>query len=170
MRPRRKRYNLADSSSEHQPPAPPGAVLRAAALARAKKTVPTVKLHAASPAFYNTFTAYGADYVEINQVRHGSSVLVMPEGPVLSWPVLRFADLAAEHFAAVLAQGPEVVVLGTGLVLRFPPGRILRALTERHIGVECMDVHAACRTYNILMTEGRRVAAALLIETPAAGR
>ena len=114
MRPRRKRYNLADSSSEHQPPAPPGAVLRAAALARAKKTVPTVKLHAASPAFYNTFTAYGADYVEINQVRHGSSVLVMPEGPVLSWPVLRFADLAAEHFAAVLAQGPEVVVLGTG--------------------------------------------------------
>jgi uncharacterized protein len=123
-----------------------------------------LKLHASPNSFYNTFTAYGPGYVEINEKRFDTSILVMPEGPILPWGVSRFDALSAEHFEALVALGPELVVLGTGSVLRFAHPRLLKPLTERRIGVECMDVQAACRTYNILMSEGRRVAAGLLIE------
>lgn len=124
-----------------------------------------MKLHASPTTFYNTVTAYGQGYVEINEERFESSILVVPEGPIVPWPVATFAALAAEHFAALLALKPELVVLGTGAKLRFADARLLRALTARQIGVESMDLYAACRTYNILMSEGRRVAAALLIES-----
>jgi uncharacterized protein len=68
----------------------------------------------------------------------------------------------ASHFDAVLAAEPEVVLLGTGARQRFAHPRLTAALIARRIGVESMDTGAACRTYNILMTEGRKVLAALL--------
>jgi len=71
--------------------------------------------------------------------------------------------LSADHWAALLAQRPEIVLLGTGEQQRFPRPEILRPLTEAGIGVEVMTVQAACRTYNILVAEERRVAAALLL-------
>ncbi|MGA2548809.1 MAG: Mth938-like domain-containing protein [Burkholderiaceae bacterium] len=126
-----------------------------------------MKLHASSPAaFYNTVTAYGPGYVEINEKRYESSVLLMPEGPIQPWDLAGFEQLNERHFEAVLALNPELVVFGTGAALRFAHPRFLRTLTDRQIGVESMDSQAACRTYNILMSEGRRVAAALLIEAP----
>ncbi len=124
-----------------------------------------MKLHATPNSYYNTFTAYGPGYVEINETRHAKSILVMPEGPITPWPVTSFARLALEDFEALALLQPELVVLGTGSILRFVHPRLIAPLTERRIGVECMDLHAACRTYNILMSEGRRVAAALLIES-----
>jgi uncharacterized protein len=72
--------------------------------------------------------------------------------------------LSAEHFAMLVDSAPEVVVFGSGERLRFPHPRLTAALTAKRIGVETMDFKAACRTYNILMAEGRKVAAALLIE------
>ena len=123
-----------------------------------------LKLHQDSSGALNTVTGYGAHYVDINLERHESSVVVVPDAPVLEWPVSSFDALSAEHFELVLAAAPEVVVFGTGARLRFPHPRLTAALTARRIGVESMDFMAACRTYNILMAEGRRVAAALLIE------
>lgn len=124
-----------------------------------------MKLHASQqPNALNTVTAYGPGYIEINLVRHTDSLLVLPEGEVMPWPVRRFEDLAPEHFEALLAHAPEVVLLGTGERLRFPHPRLTAALSRRHIGVDAMDLQAACRTYNILMAEGRKVAAILLIE------
>nr|WP_255674183.1 Mth938-like domain-containing protein [Cupriavidus sp. UGS-1] len=118
----------------------------------------------------NTVTAYGPGYIEINKVRYTTSVLVMPEGEVRPWPVQRFEDLAADQFEGLLDHAPEVVLLGTGDRLRFPHPRLTAALSRRHIGVDAMDMPAACRTYNILMAEGRKVAAVLLLEdTPAGG-
>ncbi|CAG9180721.1 Mth938-like domain-containing protein [Cupriavidus respiraculi] len=128
-----------------------------------------MKLHADQPNALNTVTAYGPGYIEINMVRYTDSVLVMPEGEVQPWPVRRFEDLAAEHFEALLAQAPEVVLLGTGDRLRFPHPRLTAALSRKHIGVDAMDLQAACRTYNILMAEGRKVAAVLLVEEAPAG-
>nr|WP_256503681.1 Mth938-like domain-containing protein [Cupriavidus sp. WGtm5] len=100
-------------------------------------------------------------------VRHTSSVLVMPEGDVRPWPVDRFEDLEPAHFEQLSELGPEVVLLGTGSRLRFPHPRLTASLARRHVGVDAMDMQAACRTYNILMAEGRKVAAVLLLEPEA---
>jgi uncharacterized protein len=129
---------------------------------RLRKT--NLKLHQDSSAALNSVTAYGADYVEINLVRHSGSILVLPQAPVIPWPVSSFDQLSAEHFLMLIDSAPEVVVFGSGERLRFPHPRLTAALTAKRIGVETMDFKAACRTYNILMAEGRKVAAALLIE------
>jgi uncharacterized protein len=121
-----------------------------------------MKLHADTHGSLNTVTAYGAGYVEINRQRFEGSVLVRPEGEVLPWGVAGFDALAHEHFEALLAHAPDVVLLGTGERQRFPHPRLTAPLARVRIGVEVMDTRAACRTYNILMGEGRRVLAALL--------
>ncbi|KKB62666.1 hypothetical protein WM40_16075 [Robbsia andropogonis] len=113
----------------------------------------------------NVVTGYGDDYVEINKTRFTHSVLLMPDGPVLPWEPARFEAFDAAHFAPLAAAAPELVLLGTGRALRFGHPRLYAALTAKRIGVETMDLTAACRTFNILAGEGRRVAAALLIET-----
>ncbi|MGO4328677.1 Mth938-like domain-containing protein [Cupriavidus sp. 2TAF22] len=126
-----------------------------------------MKLHADQPNALNTVTAYGPGYIEINMVRYTDSVLVMPEGEVRPWPVRHFEDLEPAHFEGLLEHAPEVVLLGTGSRLRFPHPRLTASLARRHVGVDAMDLQAACRTYNILMAEGRKVAAVLLLEDPA---
>ena len=99
----------------------------------------------------------------VNGERHEKSLVVLPRRIVTDWAATTFEALAAEHFEALLDLECEVVLLGTGAVLRFPRPELLRPLSGKGIGVEVMDVHAACRTYNILMAEERKVAAALLI-------
>ena len=126
-----------------------------------------MKLHATVVPSANTFNAYGDGYVEVNAIRYERAIVVFPDRPVLDWPVGAFDALDEQSFRFIAEQDPELVVFGTGSRLRFPHPRLLAPLTARGVGVETMDVHAACRTYNILMAEGRRVAAALLLE-PAA--
>ena len=121
-----------------------------------------MKLHADINPSLNTVTAYGEGYVEINRQRHEGALLLRPEGEVLAWPAPTFEALAAEHFAALLEHGPEVVILGTGARQRFPHPRLTAVLLQARVGFEVMASGAACRTYNILMAEGRRVLAALL--------
>lgn len=99
---------------------------------------------------------------------HASSVLVPWRGAVQAWSVARFEDLAPQHFDAVIALSPELVIFGSGMRLRFPVPGLLRGLIERRIGVETMDTAAACRTYNVLASEGRSVVAALLLDERAA--
>jgi uncharacterized protein len=123
-----------------------------------------LKLHQDSSGALNTVTGYGADYVEVNLERHESSIIVLPDAPVIAWPVNSFDALTPELFEMLLPNAPEVVLFGSGARLRFAHPRLTAALTAKRIGVEAMDFKAACRTYNILMAEGRRVAAALLIE------
>ncbi|MCI3208506.1 Mth938-like domain-containing protein [Pandoraea capi] len=127
-----------------------------------------MKLHQdPSQAALNTVTGYGPGYVEVNKVRYDESVIIAPEGDVLPWPVSRFDALDASHFEALRALDPEVVIFGSGARLRFAHPRLTTALTSQRIGVDSMDTQAACRTYNILMSEGRRVVLAVLIETEA---
>ncbi len=123
-----------------------------------------MKLHADSPTALNTVTAYGPGYIEVNQVRYLRPVLITPDHPVEPWNVSGFAELAVEDFAGLRARDPEVVILGTGGRQRFPHPRLTRPLTDARIGCESMTTEAACRTYNILMGEGRKVLAALLLE------
>lgn len=123
-----------------------------------------MKLHATPTQQYQTVTAYDDAGVEINAVRFDHSLLVLPETPPVAWPVAAFDALTSEHFAQIEAILPDVVILGTGNSQHFVHPRLIAALTARRIGVECMDNKAACRTYNILMAEGRKVALALIIE------
>ena len=122
-----------------------------------------MKLHRETAAALNTFTAYGEGYVVVNDQRIEKSVVVLPERIIPDWPAASFEALTAEHLAALAKLGIEILLLGTGARLRFPRPELLRPLVEAGVGVEVMDVPAACRTYNILITEERRIAAALLL-------
>ena len=111
----------------------------------------------------NTIQAYRPGQVTINHVAYTASVVVTPERLIPDWPPMRFSELSPAHFETIAALEPEIVILGTGKQLRFPPAKTTRSLIQANIGLEAMDTGAACRTYNILMAEGRRVAAALLM-------
>ena len=115
---------------------------------------------------------YGAGWVGLGhkgvaeKIEH--SIVIGSRGERFAWECERYEDLTADHFAALIATQPELVIFGSGNRLRFPKPVFLRALMQHRIGIETMDTLAACRTYNILAGEGRQVIAALLIEKPAA--
>jgi uncharacterized protein len=113
----------------------------------------------------NAIARHGPGGVIVNGVEHRSSVLVPWKGAVVAWPVAEFGALTETHFASLAALQPELVIFGSGSRIRFAHPALLRALIERGIGVETMDTAAACRTYNVLLAEGRSVLAALLFET-----
>jgi uncharacterized protein len=102
--------------------------------------------------------------VWVGAVPFAQSLLVPWSGAVLPWGAERFDALQPQHFERIAALGAEVVIFGSGPRLRFAPATLLRALIERGIGVETMDTGAACRTYNVLVSERRAVVAALLLE------
>jgi uncharacterized protein len=120
-----------------------------------------VKLHASAASALHTFSGYGDGFVMVNGQRQEGSMIVMPEH-MQAWDVAGFDALKETDFEVFLELKPEILLLGTGPKQRFPHPRLTRALMERRIGIEAMDLQAACRTYNILMAEERRVAAALL--------
>lgn len=122
-----------------------------------------MKLHLSWSAGQNVFSGYGADYVAVNNVRYEKSVLVTPEA-VTEWNVSAFEALTASDFEFVARLGAEIVVFGTGAAQRFPRPELVRALAGAGVGLEVMDSKAACRTYNILAAEGRKVVAAILVE------
>jgi uncharacterized protein len=120
-----------------------------------------VKLQASAPSRVNAFTGYGDGYVLVNGVRREASLIVLPER-IVDWPVASFAALTELDFERIAELKPEVVLLGTGARLRFPHARLAAPLARAGIGLEVMDLQAACRTYNILAAEERVVAAALV--------
>lgn len=126
-----------------------------------------MKLHSDNNQQYQTVTGYDASGVEINAQRFEFSLIVMPEVPPRAWEVSRFEDLEARHFEQIAADAPDVVILGTGERQRFVHPRLIASLSARHVGVESMDSKAACRTYNVLMGEGRKVTLALIIDQAA---
>jgi uncharacterized protein len=127
-----------------------------------------MKLHASSTQQYQTITGYFDGGVEINAAPFDYSLTVMPETAPRPWNVARFENLTAAHFEEIERESPDVVILGTGERQRFVHPRLIASLSARRIGVECMDNQAACRTYNILMGEGRKVTLALILGVPAA--
>jgi uncharacterized protein len=109
------------------------------------------------------FTGYGEGYVAVSGQRYECPLLVIPGRAVEHWNVTSFETLTAADFDALLAMQPEIVVFGSGATLRFPRPEIVRPLAEAGVGLEVMDTRAACRTYNILLSEDRKVLAAILM-------
>lgn len=122
-----------------------------------------MKLHLTPNEGRQLFSGYGSGYVAVNTVRYERNVLVSPEA-VVEWPVGDFETLTPADFQFIREAQPEILILGTGTTQRFPPLELARALAASGAGVEIMDTKAACRTYNILVAEGRKVMAAILIE------
>ena len=121
-----------------------------------------MKLHLTRSEGRKLFTGYGEGYVSVNDERHTGNIVVAPD-QVTAWDARSPETLQPAHLQAVLALNPEIVILGTGARLQFPRPEIMRPLTEASVGFEAMDTRAACRTYNILMAEGRRVVAAIFV-------
>lgn len=110
----------------------------------------------------NIFTAYGEGYVSINAVRHSSNLIVLPNHIITGWTQATFETLSAFDLEQLVTLDAEVILLATGNQLRFPPTELLRPLIQAQKGIEVMDIKAACRTYNVLLGENRKIAAALL--------
>jgi len=121
-----------------------------------------MKLHLARPAGRNLFSGYGAGYVAINGERYERNLIVLPDR-IVDWEVARVEELSRAAFESLSKLPIDVLVLGTGSALRFPIPADLQVMAQAGIGVEVMDTPAACRTYNVLLSEDRRVAAALLV-------
>ncbi len=114
----------------------------------------------------NVFTGYGDDYVRLGIVVYRENVVVTADQIVTGWCPAGFDALTDADFAAIAALRPEIVLLGTGAKQRFPSPRLIRALAEARIGLDVMDTPAACRTFNILAAEERKVAVAILLDSP----
>ena len=123
-----------------------------------------MKLHLSTPAGLNLFTAYGDDYVAVNKEKHAKNLIVLPESIIFEWSTATPVTLNEGDMRILLELGSEIILLGTGRRQRFPPGALMRPFAPAGIGLEIMGFPAACRTYNILAAEGRKVAAALLFD------
>jgi len=107
------------------------------------------------------------DLYDSGRSRHetlNNSLIISPTRLIRNWPPRSFEDLQASHFEQLSALEPEIVLFGSGDILRWPEPALLAPLIDRGIGIEIMDTGAACRTYNILMADGRNFAAALLVK------
>jgi uncharacterized protein len=122
-----------------------------------------MKLHLSKIADQNTFTAHGAGFVAVNGERFERPIVVTPTQILSDWAAQSFEQLNEGNFNYLLELQPEIVLLGTGPRQRFAHPRLYRMLTDARIGVEFMDTPAACRTFNILMAEDRKVIAGILL-------
>ena len=112
-----------------------------------------------------SISAYGPGWIGIGKEKVTSSIVIGSRGERFDWDCKRFEDLGAAHFAQLAALGAELIIFGSGNLIRFPPASWIKPLIEKQTGVETMDTQAACRTYNVLAGEGRVVIAALLLES-----
>jgi len=115
-----------------------------------------------------TIVGHRDGVVQVNGERLSRSFVVAPDRLIRDWPPRQLEELEAAHLTQLVELEPEMVLLGVGDRLRFPHPELLRPLLERGIGVEVMDTAAACRTYNLLKGDGRRVVAAMITAAVAA--
>lgn len=125
--------------------------------------VTRMKFHLDVPGGVNLIRGYGPGQLRVNDQVHASSVILTATTTVAPWRPTSVQDLTPDDLAVVLELGVEVLLLGTGARQHFPEPQVLRFLYERKIGTEVMDTSAACRTFNVLVAEGRPVAAALIV-------
>ena len=124
-----------------------------------------MKLHLNQDQDLLLIRSYSADQITLGDQQYRSSVMVMLDRIIDDWRPSVLAELTEQDFRLMVDMKPEVVLLGTGRSMRFPPRSVTRPLIDRSIGLEVMDTSAACRTYNVLAAEGRNVLAALIIES-----
>lgn len=123
-----------------------------------------MKLQAQRTEGSHAITRHSSQGVVINGQTHTQSLILDTRTGARPWGVSSFETLTEDAFGQLAAPPPELVIFGSGAKLRFAHPSLLRSLMAQGIGVECMDTPAACRTYNVLLDEGRCVVAALLFD------
>jgi uncharacterized protein len=111
----------------------------------------------------NLIRSYSGAEIRIGERRVERSCIVTADQLITDWPPASFAQLEPAHLELILALGPELVLLGSGLTQQFAPPAVRALMAQRGVGLEAMQLGAACRTFNVLVQEERRVAAALFL-------
>jgi uncharacterized protein len=111
----------------------------------------------------NRITAYDQTSIDINENRYTESIILAPDTAVIAWGVENTAGIDQASLLPILDLEPEIVLLGTGQRIQFPEPKILVMFNQKGVGVEVLDTTAACRTFNLILAEGRRVVAGLLL-------
>ena len=114
----------------------------------------------------NAITRHEPSRLWVGNQLYAHSIVVPWKGEVQAWDATSPEALTPDHFQRLLALQPELVIFGSGARLKFVSPALYRALIEKRVGIETMDTAAACRTYNVLAGEHRRVLAALLLAPP----
>ena len=115
------------------------------------------------PDHKSSIQSYASGQVVVGGTTYTSPLIISAAGVTPDWPPATLEEITAHQLRELLPLDPEIVILGTGSRLRFPSPAITSCLMEHHIGIEVMDTASACRTYNVLLSEDRRVVAALLM-------
>jgi uncharacterized protein len=111
----------------------------------------------------NLIRAYSSTEIRVGEQTLRASCIITADTVISEWEPASYGELVLPHLETILGLKPELVLLGTGATQRFPPAPIRAAFIERGVALEVMDLGAACRTFNILAQEERRVAAALFL-------
>ena len=110
-------------------------------------------------------TMYDEDTIQVNGKDFNHSLIISSQQLKSDWAPHSVEELANEHFSPIIQLKPELVLIGTGDKLVFPPVETYAELIRQGVGVEIMDTGAACRTYNILSGESRHVVCGLILQT-----
>ena len=122
-----------------------------------------MKFHLIQSDNKNLITGYDLNWVEVNQERYQTSLIITPNKPLLEWPVKTIKDIKENSFEAIESLNIEIILLGTGNVQEHLEPKILEYFSKKNMAVECMNNQSACRTYNILANEERKVLLALML-------
>ncbi|QDC41001.1 hypothetical protein FIT92_02770 [Candidatus Methylopumilus universalis] len=122
-----------------------------------------MKFHLIQSDNKNLITGYDLNWVEVNQVRHQSSLIVTPDQLLLEWSVKTIKDISENSFEAIKSLDIEIILLGTGNTQEHLEPRLLEYFSKKNIAIESMSNQSACRTYNILANEERKVLLALML-------
>ena len=115
-----------------------------------------------NPAKYQ-ITGYDEKQITINGEAYSSSLIVTPDTLITNWPLQTMDELSQAHIDTIIALKPELILIGTGKAQHIIDSALLARCYEQRIGVEVMITSSACKTYNVLTADGRRVAAALMV-------
>ena len=143
-------------------PQVPGAISRRRIIARHTPPEKPIKF-TRETADANLVRAWQRGGLRIGDEWLRGHLIVAADRIVRDWPVSDPEALQPDDLKAALATDPDIIILGTGSTLRRPAADLMGLMAERGVGVEIMDTPAACRTYNVLLHEGRSVVAALFI-------
>lgn len=122
-----------------------------------------MKFHLIQSNNKNLITGYDLNWVEVNQERHHSSLIVTPNQLLIEWPVKSIKDIKENSFEAIESLNVEIILLGTGNIQEHLEPRLLEYFSKKNMAVESMNNQSACRTYNILANEERKVLLALML-------
>lgn len=122
-----------------------------------------MKMHLDSTRGAHRITGYGAGYVSVDETPLTRSFILAPDALITDWQPQSVSELDEAAMQALIELGPSIVLLGTGADQQFPPNALLAPVLGRGVGIEVMATAPACRTYNILVAEGRTVAAGIFI-------